>query len=122
MRVRSAVVGMALGAVLAGIPVAAPLPGLPGGAALAQSPSLDDVVLANVNGEEITRKRLVQRLLDYQGDETLDRLISRTVVSQAAKKANVSVTDAELDKRMVQIRAQFKNEQDYQKFLKSNNL
>lgn len=122
MRVRSVVTGVALGAVLAGLPVAAPWLGLPSGTALAQSPSLDDVVLANVNGEEITRKRLVQRLLDYQGQETLERLISRTLVSQAAKKANVTVSEADVDKRMVQIRAQFKNDQDFQKFLKSNNL
>lgn len=92
--------------------------------AAAQEPGteLDGVVLASVYGEEITRGHLVRRLLDYQGEEALERMVNRALVLRAAEKAGLSVSAAELDRRMDQIRGQFKSEPEYQRFLKGAGL
>jgi parvulin-like peptidyl-prolyl isomerase len=90
--------------------------------ALAQAKSLDDLVLAIVNGEEITRRHLVARLLEYQGEDALQRMTQRVLLAQAAKKANVTVSDAEADKKLDEVKAQFRSEADFRTLLTKNRL
>jgi parvulin-like peptidyl-prolyl isomerase len=95
---------------------------LAAGPVFAQAKSVDDIVVANVNGEEITRRQLVARLIEYQGDDALDKMINRSLVLQAAKKLAVTVTEAEVDTKVQEIRKQFKNDDDFQAVLTRSNL
>ena len=47
--------------------------------ALAQN--RDDLVLARVNNEEITRRQLVARLIEYRGEESVEKMINRAILN-----------------------------------------
>jgi foldase protein PrsA len=111
MHVRSFLYGLASSLVLVG-----------GVAAIAQGTNLDELVLATVNNESITRKQLVNRLLEYQGDDALQKMVNRSLVTQAAKKLSVTVTDAEVDAEVDKIKKNFKNEKDFLAVLQRSNL
>ncbi|MCP4264303.1 MAG: hypothetical protein GY777_01780 [Candidatus Brocadiaceae bacterium] len=66
---------------------------------LGSSAKLDGKVVAVVNGEEISRERLSNTLINIYGNEGLERLIRRTLVKQEAKKRKVTVTEEEITKR-----------------------
>lgn len=84
--------------------------------------TLDDAILAKVNGEDITRRHLVSRLLEYHGAEALERLVTRTLLLQAAKRHNLTVTPEEEKQKLESIVARFRNEEDYKKFLEQSKL
>lgn len=90
------------------------------GGALAQSK--DDLVLANVNGEEITRRHLVARLIEYRGDDALEKMINRVILKQAAAKLKLTVTDEEVDKKLGEIRKRFATDADYKQFLERSGV
>jgi len=108
MRLRSLAGALALGAALA----LAGTRGVP-----AQSRSFDDLVVAVVNGEEITRRQLVARLIEYQGEDALQKMVNRTMVLQAARRLQVSVGDEETTRKLQEIRKQFKTDEEYQTVL-----
>ncbi len=93
-----------------------------GGLAAAQTPSLNDLVLASVNGEEITRRQLVTRLVEYRGEEALDKMISRVLLQQEARKMGVTVTDADVEDRLKDLKRKFRSEADFRTFLERNGL
>jgi foldase protein PrsA len=66
---------------------------------LGSSAKLDDKVVAVVNGEEISREKLSNALINIYGNEGLERLIRRTLVKQEAKKRQITVTEEEITKR-----------------------
>lgn len=88
----------------------------------ARAQSRDDLVLANVNGEEITRRQLVTRLLDYRGDEALEKMINRTILNQEAAKLKITVTEAEVEQKLGDIRKRFKSDGDYKMFLERSQV
>src|SRR5688572_10055831 len=90
--------------------------------AVAQTKSLDDLVVANVNGEEITRRQLVARLLEYQGEDALQKMVNRSLLLQSAKQRKISISDKELADRFAEILKQFKKPQDFETFLSRSNL
>jgi hypothetical protein len=90
------------------------------GAVRAQS--LNDLVLASVNDEPITRRQLIQRLIEYRGEESLEKMINRVLLTQAAQKAMVTVTDAETDLKLQELIRKFKSDQDYRQFLTRSRL
>lgn len=102
------------GAAFAGAALAAPATGpkVPGGG---------DVV-ALVNNEPITREALVKRLLAYHGDRTLDAMVNQVIVRQAAQKQKLVVTDAEVDRRVVQIKGMFRTSEMYQQMLAESGI
>ncbi|MCY3022420.1 MAG: hypothetical protein NTW87_25855, partial [Planctomycetota bacterium] len=73
---------------------------LPGEAPL---PGLEDVppIVAEVNGVPIRRNDLVRELVGSAGPEALDRLVRRTLIEQAARKLNVTVTDEDIERQLV---------------------
>lgn len=94
-----------------------------GAAAFAQQASaVDKLVLAVVNGEEITRARLVERLLDQRGDEALDKLINRELVVQAAERRKITVTPDEIEGKLSEVRERFQTEENYKAFLTRSRL
>jgi foldase protein PrsA len=93
----------------------------PGAVRANQSP-LDDLVVAQVNGQSITRAELVSRLLEYQGEEALQKMINRAIVLQGAAKHNVKVTDEEVEAKLDEIRKQFKSPADFDAFMDRSGL
>ncbi len=59
-------------------------------------------IVAEVNGEKITRKQFGEFLIQAYGDVALDYMVKKAVVSQEAKKNEVKVTEKELDERLNQ--------------------
>src|SRR4051812_42843235 len=98
--------------------------GLTAGAApvRAQDSARDGIVLANVGTKEITRRELTARLVEYRGDEALDKMIGRVLLQQEAKRLNLTVTDEELDLKMREIQTRFQAESAFRNFLKSSHL
>jgi hypothetical protein len=92
------------------------------GPGAAETKSLDDLVLVNVNGQEITRRHLVARLMEDRGEDSLEKMINRYLVFREAKRLKLSVTDAELDTRLKELQGKFNSEDDFQGFLKRSRL
>lgn len=63
-------------------------------------PPLPADVVARANGEDITRKELVQYLLKTYGARGRSFLIRRTVLRQEVAKAGITLTPEELDKAL----------------------
>jgi len=57
-------------------------------------------VVASVNGSSITKDKLYDELVAQGGKVTMENLISEELITQAAKKAGVSVTDEEVQKEI----------------------
>lgn len=74
-------------------PLAKHIPGPPG-------------VAAVVNGEKISLPQVQQLAMQLHGADTLELLINNTLVDQEAKKENITVTPAEINARLVQIKQQ----------------
>jgi peptidyl-prolyl cis-trans isomerase C len=93
-------------------------------------------ILAKVNGEAVTKgdfDRLVKNMELGNGpipadrrDEilrgALDQLITYTVLVQEAKSRNITVTDAEVDARLKQMRGQFPTEAEFKKAVEARGM
>ena len=62
--------------------------------------------VAIVNGQRITRRAFVNRLEQVTGEQVLSDLINEQLIGQAAKKAKVTVTSAEVEAEMEKLREQ----------------
>src|SRR3990167_3662173 len=60
----------------------------------------DKNVVAVVNGEELSRDKLADMLIEMYGGEGLDLLIRRTLVRQESSKRKVTVTEEEIASRI----------------------
>ena len=60
-------------------------------------------VVANVNGEQISRIELIRELEKTEGKRILDSLVIQTLIRQEAKKRNVSVTDENIQGEIAKI-------------------
>ena len=61
---------------------------------------IDRNIVAIVNDQKITRQELYNLLVDTYGEDALDVLIRRTVISQEAKKRGVTVTNTEVEQKL----------------------
>ncbi|MGR3319695.1 MAG: peptidylprolyl isomerase [Candidatus Anammoxibacter sp.] len=59
-----------------------------------------DEVMAIINGEDITRTELSDFLIDSFGKEGMDILTRRVLITQAAKKQNIKLSQKEVDERI----------------------
>lgn len=60
---------------------------------------------ARVNGQAIPQEALEKTLMDWFGHQVLEEMIQAEVISQAAKKANITATDAEVEQALAALRA-----------------
>lgn len=67
------------------------------------------LLAATVNGEPIGRLAVIAELEKQGGKNTLDSLITETIILQQAKKNNVKVTDKEVDKQIADIEKSLKS-------------
>ncbi|MGR3176684.1 MAG: foldase protein PrsA [Candidatus Anammoxibacter sp.] len=63
-------------------------------------PTNGNDIVAEINGQKITRKQFGDFLIDAYGDVAMDFLVKKKVVEQEAKKQNVKVTQKEMDDRL----------------------
>jgi hypothetical protein len=88
----------------------------------ARAQSRDNLTIAIVNGQEITRKQLVQRLVEYRGDEAVEKMANRAILGQEAAKLKITASDAEVDEKLKEIIKRFNNEADYKAFLEHSRV
>jgi foldase protein PrsA len=67
-------------------------------------------VAAMVNGYPITRVELVKTLEKESGKQTLDNLITKSLITQEANKEGVTVTNQEIDDEIAKIRESLKSQ------------
>jgi foldase protein PrsA len=60
-------------------------------------PSGNKETLATVNGEKITRQDLNEYMFSQIGKPVLNNMINETLIDQEAKKAGITVTEADID-------------------------
>lgn len=68
------------------------------------------VAVATVNGTDITKAQLYDKLVEAGGESTLQNLITTTLVDQEAKKANITVTDEDINAEIEDLKTQFGGE------------
>lgn len=67
----------------------------------------DPAVVATVNGEQITRDEVHQKLMTYYGAAVVDDMILTRLVDQEAARAGVTVTDAEVEEEVEATKAAY---------------
>jgi foldase protein PrsA len=92
------------------------------GAAPAPKVNPNNDVVAMVGDEPITREALVKRLLAYYGDTALDAMINQTIVRQVAQRQKITVTDAEVDRRVLQVKGMFRTPEMYLQMLRESGM
>jgi parvulin-like peptidyl-prolyl isomerase len=65
----------------------------------------DKTIVAYVNGVPITRQELAEELIARRGKKQLELLINRKIIEQAAHKAGVTVSDAEIEAELKEFMA-----------------
>jgi foldase protein PrsA len=76
-------------------------------------------VLVTVNGEGITREALAHRLIDLslRGTTQLEEMVNEALLFQDAKKKGITVSDAEIDARLADIKAKLGSEERFGRYL-----
>ncbi|CAM3463928.1 peptidylprolyl isomerase [Paenibacillus lupini] len=73
--------------------------------------------VATVNGVKISKDKLYDSLVKQGGTSTLDNMITQELIDQAAKDANVTVTEADIDKEIANLKKSFGSEDEFQQTL-----
>ena len=74
-------------------------------------------IVAVVEGEEITKDVLVQRLIKQFGKRILDQMADEILIAQAAKKEKVKVSKKELEKKLEETKKRFPNAEAFESML-----
>ncbi|QUL57467.1 peptidylprolyl isomerase [Paenibacillus tritici] len=78
--------------------------------------------VATVNGTDITKAELYDKLVEAGGESTLQNLITTTLVGQEAKKANIKVTDADINQEIEDLKTQFGGEEALNNALQQSSM
>lgn len=70
----------------------------------------NQIIVATVNGEPITRFTLINELESKSGKRALESIITKTLVIQEARKKNISVTEAEINDEIKKIEENLKKQ------------
>lgn len=82
----------------------------------------EDETVAKVNGSPIVKSQLYSALVKAGGPQTLETMISEELVKQESDKANIQVTDADLEKEMDQIKKSFGSDEEFAQALATYNM
>jgi foldase protein PrsA len=74
-------------------------------------------VVAIVNGTDITKEQFYAEMVRAGGEQTLDFMIEDQLISQEAEKANIEVTEADIDAELATVKASFGSEEMFQQAL-----
>jgi len=80
-------------------------------------------IAATVNGYPISRIAIIKKLEEQAGQQVLDALVNEMLITQEARKANLFVTDQEVDDEINRVKGQFKDQnQDLDAILLSQSI
>jgi foldase protein PrsA len=79
----------------------------------------DDNVVAKVNGEVITKDDLYEILVEQNGEQALEVLITEKIIELEAAKEKIEVSDEEIEDTMADIISQYGNEDGFKQALES---
>ncbi|WP_152394110.1 peptidylprolyl isomerase [Paenibacillus guangzhouensis] len=79
-------------------------------------------VVASVNGADITKDQLYDAMLEAGGTSTVNSLIMYEVVGQEAKKEKITVSEADIDKEVENIKKSYGSEEGFNQMLTQYNL
>ncbi|RAV01437.1 peptidylprolyl isomerase [Paenibacillus sp. YN15] len=82
----------------------------------------EDATVAKVNGTPILKSQLYSAMVKAGGPQTLETMISEELVKQESDKANIQVTDADLDKEVEQIKKSFSSDEEFTQALATYNM
>lgn len=78
--------------------------------------------VATVNGTKITKGQLYDKLVELGGESTLQSMITSELIDQEAKKANVTVTEKDIDAEIEDLKAQFGGEAAFNAALSQSSM
>jgi foldase protein PrsA len=83
----------------------------------------NQIIIASVNGQAITRFTLISQLEKQGGKQVLDSLITETLILQEAKKQNVQITPEEIEQEIATIEQRFTGQgQSFEEILTSQGM
>lgn len=67
-------------------------------------------IAATVNGQPITRLKVLQELEKQGGQQTLDSIINEAIINQEAKKAGIEVSESDIDAKVEEVKTQLSSQ------------
>ena len=64
-------------------------------------------ILAQVNGQQITRQQLADECLRHYGDEVLESVVNKHLIWQACQTRGIAITDADVDREITRLASKF---------------
>lgn len=81
-----------------------------------------EAAVATVNGKDITKNELYDKLVEAGGESTLDSMITQELVQQEADKNNITVTDADIEAEIKDLQDQFGGESGLESALSQSGM
>lgn len=78
--------------------------------------------VATVNGEKITKEELYQLLVEQNGSQAVNQLVSQKIVELEAKKNNITVSEAEIQEKLAELKKSYGGDEAFATVLEYNNL
>ncbi|WP_308639196.1 peptidylprolyl isomerase [Paenibacillus silvisoli] len=78
--------------------------------------------VGSVNGVAISKDQLYDEMVKLGGQQTLDNLIQDELIKQAADDAGITVTDADVDAEIANIKKHFPSDADFESALMQANM
>lgn len=79
-------------------------------------------IVANIDGEKITKAALQEKLVETYGSSTLDQMINDKVVELEVKKANITIPEKEINEEMDKLIEQYGGEEAFNTTLKQQGV
>ena len=79
-------------------------------------------VIAVVNGIEITKEELAQKLISLTGKPVLEQMINEIIIQQEAKKQKIEVKPEEIDEKIDEIKKRFPSEETFEQQLAQSGM
>ncbi|MDR0268438.1 peptidylprolyl isomerase [Paenibacillus sp.] len=78
--------------------------------------------VATVNGEKVTKDKLYDALVKDGGMQTLDGIITETLVDQEVAKKGIKITESDIDKEMDSIKKHYSSDEEFKTALAQNGM
>ncbi|WP_066633039.1 peptidylprolyl isomerase [Desulfolucanica intricata] len=78
--------------------------------------------VATVNGESINKEELYEAMVDQNGQQVLNYLITEKIVNQEAKKQNISISEADLNKELEKVKEYYGSEENFNQYLEQSGI
>lgn len=109
-------------AVVLTLVVAAPVGFMFGQRSGQKSAAMETAVVAEVNGDKITKTNLYDRMVKESGPDLVKQMINEKIVDQAAAKAGVTVTAKDIDAEIAKIKTRVGGDDAFKQALAQYNL